>query len=166
VISAFCDKESTGLVIDSPGILAALLVSVVAAPGRLPSDRARAAGEADVIAAATTPDEGLGGRWGGEHIGLELTAEGGSVEFDCASGEILHGIVPDQNGRFDVAGRYIEEHGGPVRQGAPHADVTVRYSGRVKDGRMKLTVKRSDTKAPLGTFTLERGREPSLVKCR
>ena len=117
------------------------------------------------MAQAATGQELLGA-WAGEHIALELTARGGSVQFDCAHGEIGFAIVPDASGRFDVAGRYIEEHGGPVRQGAVPASISVRYSGRIKDGRMTLAVSRRDTKARLGTFTLVRGQEPSLVKCR
>lgn len=117
-------------------------------------------------AGATDPHEGLLGAWSGEHVSLLLTAQGGTVDFDCAHGEIARAIVPDRSGRFDVPGTHVEERGGPVREGTLPLSLDVRYSGRVKDGRMKLSVTRLDTKARLGTFTLDRGREPSLVKCR
>ena len=116
--------------------------------------------------ASGTAAQGLLGAWGGEHISLELTAEGGVVEFDCAQGEITGAIVPDRRGRFDVPGRYAEAHGGPVREGEAPVSFAVRYAGRVKGREMKLTVTRSETKEHLGTFVLVRGQEPSLVKCR
>jgi hypothetical protein len=120
----------------------------------------------DVVAAGANHVQRLLGAWGGEHISLELTAQGGTLEFDCAHGTIPGDIVPDRSGRFDVPGRYVEEHGGPVREKESSAGFAVRYSGQVTDDRMTITVTRSGTKTRLGTFTLVRDREPSLVKCR
>jgi hypothetical protein len=42
----------------------------------------------------------------------------------------------------------------------------VRLSGRVGGGLMKLTVTRAGTGKLVGTFSLARGREPSVVRCR
>ena len=107
------------------------------------------------------------GAWNGAHISVELTAQGGTVEFDCAHGAIDQPVVPDQRGRFDVTGRYFEERGGPVRADAPEdAGMAVRYQGTVKADRMQLTVTRSDSGVRIGAFTLVRGAEPTLVKCR
>lgn len=154
---------------------AVLLLTIAAAAheanpatsGRLsPRARVDTRSADEIVTAGTSPQERLLGAWGGEHISLELTANGGTVEFDCAHGAIARAIAPDASGRFDVPGRYVEEHGGPVRQGTPSAGLAVRFSGRVEDGRMTLNVTRSATKARIGTFALERGREPLLVKCR
>jgi hypothetical protein len=117
------------------------------------------------MAPNANPGQALLGDWGGPHVSLRLTADGGATEFDCAHGDLGHAVVPDRNGRFDVAGRYIEEHGGPQREGEL-ASYPVRYAGRVADNRMTLIVTRSDTKERLGTFTLARDREPEIVKCR
>ena len=106
------------------------------------------------------------GNWGGEHISLQLTAQGGTVEFDCAHGTIARKLVLDRSGRFDVPGTYVEEHGGPVRANEQAKEFPVRYTGSVKDGKLKLTITRSDTKKNLGTFTLAHGQEAFLVKCR
>lgn len=107
------------------------------------------------------------GAWNGAHISAELTAQGGTFEFDCAHGAIEKPLVPDQRGRFDVTGRYFEERGGPVRADAPEdAGMAVRYQGTVKADRMQLTVTRSDSGVRIGAFTLVRGAEPTLVKCR
>jgi hypothetical protein len=112
-------------------------------------------------------NEGLEvGMWGGEHISLEVTEGGARVEYDCAHGTIGRRIVPDRKGRFDVPGTYVEESGGPVREGAQPKSYPARYTGRVSGGRMSVTVTRGDTRKVLGKFTLVRGREPSLFKCR
>lgn len=106
------------------------------------------------------------GAWAGNHVSLELNANGGTADFDCAHGEFDQPIVPDAEGRFDVPGRYAEEHGGPARPGEGSAGFGVRYAGRVKDGTMQLSIRRGDTKALVGRFMLTRGAKPTLVKCR
>lgn len=106
------------------------------------------------------------GAWGGEHISLQLTAQGGTVEFDCAHGAIARQLVLDRSGRFDVPGTYVAEHGGPVRADEPVNELPVRYTGTLKNGKLRLTIIRSDTKKSLGTFTLAHGQEASLFKCR
>lgn len=106
------------------------------------------------------------GTWGGEHISLEVTESGARVEYDCAHGTIGRRIVPDAKGRFDVPGTYVEESGGPVREGAQPKSYAARYTGRVSGERMTVTVTRGDTRKVIGKFTLVRGREPELFKCR
>jgi hypothetical protein len=106
------------------------------------------------------------GTWGGEHISLEVTEGGARVEYDCAHGTIGRRIVPDRKGRFDVPGTYVEESGGPVREGARPKSYPARYTGRVSGERMSLTVTRGDSQKVIGKYTLVRGREPELVKCR
>lgn len=106
------------------------------------------------------------GSWGGEHIGLEVTERGATVEYDCAHGTIGRRIIPDKSGRFDVPGTYTEESGGPVRQDARQHTYAARYTGRVRGVRMSVTVRRGDSNKVIGTYTLVRGQEPSLFKCR
>ncbi|MFN2453233.1 MAG: hypothetical protein ABR577_03335 [Pyrinomonadaceae bacterium] len=106
------------------------------------------------------------GTWGGEHVNLEVTERGASVEFDCAHAAIDRRIVLDHRNRFDVAGIYTEEHGGPVRETEQADGSPARFTGQVTGKRMKLTVTHSDTKEIIGTFALIHGEEPSLVKCR
>ena len=106
------------------------------------------------------------GLWGGDHIRLEVSEGGARVEYDCAHGTVDVRIAVDRRGRFRAAGRHFEEHGGPVRQDEQLKNYPVRYTGQVKGGVMKLTVARADTGARVGTFTLTRGQEPLIVKCR
>jgi hypothetical protein len=106
------------------------------------------------------------GTWGGEHIEMKVSERSAEVEFDCAHATIPRRIVLDRRGRFDIGGTYVEEHGGPVREGAQAGGYAVRFAGRLTGETMRLTVRRVDTKEIIGTFTLARGREASLVKCR
>lgn len=106
------------------------------------------------------------GVWGGEHIRLDVTPPGATVEFDCAQGTISQRIVVDRRGRFVIDGAYVAEHGGPVRMNEQASSLPVRFSGRISGKRMTLTVRRRDTKKLIGTFTLRHGQEGALVKCR
>lgn len=106
------------------------------------------------------------GAWGGEHVSLQVTGGGAAAEFDCGRAVISQPLKLDRRGRFDVAGTYYEERGGPVRQGARDAGRPARFAGRVRGGEMRLTVTLTDEKELIGRFVLARGREPSLVKCR
>ncbi len=113
-----------------------------------------------------TFDDLPAGNWGGQHISLEVTPTGGKLEFDCAHGEISSKIVLDKQRRFSISGTYVEEHGGPTRESSLPQNIAVVYAGQVSGDTMKLTVKRKDTKKVIGTFTLKRGEEAFIVKCR
>lgn len=106
------------------------------------------------------------GRWGGEHIGVDVTDEGAKIEFDCAHGSI-EGLIPlDANDRFDVNGVYVQEQGGPLQQGKD-AGRSARYFGKIDGKNMFLTVEVTDTDTDeeVGTFTLELGKSPMIRKC-
>jgi hypothetical protein len=106
------------------------------------------------------------GIWAGEHISLEVTEQGGKVEYDCAHGTIPRRILLDRRGRFDVVGQHVAEHGGPVRQNEQPTSYPVRFTGRVNGRRMELTLRNSVTKELIGNFMLNYGQEPRLMKCR
>jgi hypothetical protein len=105
------------------------------------------------------------GLWGGQHISFHVSAKGAKVEYDCAHATIDRAIVLDRNSRFNISGRQFQERGGPVRQGEPPG-YPVIFSGEVKGKTMTLTVQNSETKEEIGTFTLVRGAQPKLVKCK
>jgi hypothetical protein len=108
----------------------------------------------------------LPGVWGGEHVRFEVTDDGATVEFDCAHATVRGRVVVDRAGRFNVAGTYVEEHGGPVRADESSAGVPVRLTGHVGGSLMKLTVTRVGRRKAVGTYSLARDAEPRLVKCR
>ena len=106
------------------------------------------------------------GTGGGEHIRLEVTDSGAEIEYDCASSTIDQAVVLDSEGKFDVTGKYIREHAGPVRRDEELNGQAVRYTGHVKGKVMTLTVTISDTKEALGTYTLTHGSPGRVMKCR
>jgi hypothetical protein len=106
------------------------------------------------------------GTWGGEHIRLEVTAQGGQVEYDCAHGTIDRKIVTDGQGRFDLRGTHVREHGGPIRKDEASDSHPAQFKGQIKGNTMTLTVTEIDTKELVGTFTLVYGQTPHLMKCR
>jgi len=106
------------------------------------------------------------GAWGGEHISLQVSEDGATVEYDCAHGTIPRRIILDRRGRFDVSGTHVEEHGGPIRESKQLDGYPVRFIGRISGKRMQLTVRNSVTKRLIGIFTLVYGQEAELVKCR
>lgn len=105
------------------------------------------------------------GVWGGDHIRLETTDSGASIEYDCAHSTIDQPIVLNRAGEFDVKGRYSREHSGPVRREEPNSS-TARYVGVVQGKTLTLTVTLTDSGESIGTFTLTHGRDVILRKCR
>jgi hypothetical protein len=117
-------------------------------------------------ASASPAQEGaLAGSWGGPHISLELTVDGGHLEYDCAHGTVDGPVVPDREGRFAAAGTHTAEHGGPVREGEEGQGRRARYRGRVSGKTLTLTVTLADSNEEIGTFTLTRDAAPRLTKC-
>ena len=106
------------------------------------------------------------GSWGGQHVRLEVERGGAEIEFDCAHGRINARLRPGRDGRFNAAGTFVAERGGPVREGASEAGEPARYTGRVKGKTMTLSVRLTDSNTDVGTFTLTHGRAADLVKCR
>jgi hypothetical protein len=134
-------------------------------PKKIPTERER--GMMGLPISGEVRRKGLPvGLWGGEHISVEVTEQGATVEYDCAHATIEQRIVLDRRGRFDVSGTQVQERGGPVRQNEQLTSYPVRFAGQVNGKRMKLTVRNSATKELIGTFTLVHGAEPKLRKCR
>src|SRR6267143_6824338 len=69
------------------------------------------------------------GVWGGVHIRVEVTDSGADIEYDCAHSTIDEAIVPDSEGNFDVKGKYLPHHGGPIRKDEENNGTIVRYVG-------------------------------------
>jgi len=105
------------------------------------------------------------GVWGGAHVRLDVNDSGATVEYDCAHGSIDGQLVLDSEGRFDVRGTLTRE-GGSIRVGIPRVRRAARYEGQVNGERLSLSVTLIDTSQAVGTFTLTRGSEGQLRKCR
>jgi hypothetical protein len=106
----------------------------------------------------------LQGRWGGDHIGLNVESDGAAVDFDCAAGSIDGPFLTDSSGRFALAGSWwftppvVSEGWQPEKHPA-------RYSGVVNAGTMTLTITLLDENQFLGSFTLAFNQTPRIVRC-
>ena len=105
------------------------------------------------------------GMWGGAHVRLEVSDGGeGKIEFDCAHGSIEK-IALDRAGNFNARGLFVQERGGPVREGEKKEGQPARFSGKVAGKTMTLRVVLTGADEEVGTFTLTHGRGARLTKC-
>jgi len=120
------------------------------------------------IATAQSGPSALGATgtfWGGQHVELEVTAEGATLEFDCASGTITKPVQLDAQGNFKITGTFIREHPGPVmRDGPPPAPAT--YTGSIQNGTMKLSIASGPQNESQGEYVLVQGKPGRVMKCR
>lgn len=105
------------------------------------------------------------GKWGGRHVGMDVTGDGAQLDFDCAHATINQPLTLDGGGNFDVKGFYVQEHGGPVRSDEDQSGQPARFKGRVAGKTLTLTVTLDSSAQSIGTFTLEHGKYPRIVKC-
>jgi hypothetical protein len=103
------------------------------------------------------------GVWGGQSLNLEVTAQGATLEFDCATGKILEPLVPDANGKFRTAGKF-QTQGGPVRKDKMSSGQDVVFSGVVQGDTIQLEFTLAEDKSP-EKFTLVRGQTGRLHRC-
>ena len=105
------------------------------------------------------------GDWGGRGARLTVAKDGARLELDCAHGSL--GAMTLEEGRFDVAGRFAREHGGPTRKGEAEDTVPARYRGSVQGHTMTLEVVLEDEGGQtVGPFELTFGGQARLMKCR
>ena len=104
------------------------------------------------------------GVWGGQHINIEVGEKSAAIEYDCASGVIDGPLVVDSDGNFNLRGKHRMERGGPVRADEKPAERPATYIGTIKGNTMTLTLKLNDSDEE--TFTLEKGKQGELFKCK
>jgi hypothetical protein len=105
------------------------------------------------------------GHWGGQHVGMEVTGEGATLDFDCAHATINQPLTVNANGSFDVSGFYTQEHGGPVRSNEDQSGQPAHFKGRLTGKSLSLTITLEGSSASIGPFTLELGKTPRIFKC-
>ena len=114
---------------------------------------------------STSPDSFVPmGPWGGDHALLTVNAASAAIEFDCAHGS-LQAPIALTHGDFDVAGEFIQEHGGPIREGEQVVRRPARYRGTIEKQTMTLRVTLTDTPEDVGTFSLTFGVSGRVFKC-
>jgi hypothetical protein len=104
--------------------------------------------------------------WGGEHVRIQFNDDKARVDFDCAHGTITDPLKTDSEGRFALNGTYVREGRGPIRLNMPRVSQPARYSGTIKGEEMSLSVTLNNNSQEIGTFTLRRGSEGLIRKCR
>ena len=104
--------------------------------------------------------------WGGEHVRIEFNNGEARVDFDCAHGTITDPLKTDSEGRFALNGTYVRDGRGPIRLNVPRVSQPARYSGTIKGEEMSLSVTLNKSSQEIGTFTLRRGSEGLIRKCR
>ncbi len=104
------------------------------------------------------------GTWGGDHIRLEVEANSATIEYDCAHGTIEGPLTVDANGRFSLRGTHTPERGGPIRADEQPQAQPAKFVGSVSGNKMTLTLKLEGAEDE--TFTLEKGKEANLFKCK
>ena len=107
----------------------------------------------------------LKGKWGGEHIGMVVSDSSATLEYDCAHGTIDEPIIPDDEGRFEVIGVHVFEHGGPIRIDEIPDEHPALYKGHIVGNEMTLILVLTDTDTEIDTFFLTRGVDPLIYKC-
>jgi len=107
----------------------------------------------------------LSGKWGGEHIGMVVYDSSATLEYDCARGTIDEPIEPDDNGEFEVTGKHVFEHGGPMRSDETPDEHPALYKGNIKGKEMTLIVIITDTQKEVGKFSVTLGAEANIFKC-
>src|ERR1044071_8188775 len=106
------------------------------------------------------------GVWGGDHVRMEVGEGGVSFEFDCGAGNIDRPVALDGEGRFDAKGTFVAEHAGPVRRGEEANTRPASYKGHVRGDTLTLTLTLEGAEEAGNTYTLTRGSEGRLRKCR
>jgi hypothetical protein len=108
----------------------------------------------------------LTGAWGGPHIKIQVESGSATIDYDCAHGTITGPLTFDSKGRFTWRGTHTREGPGPIRVGQESNGSPATYTGSVTGDKMTLTVKLSDTKQVVDTFTLTRGGKVRIFKCK
>jgi len=86
------------------------------------------------------------------------------LEFDCAHGDIP-GALSVNNGDLVANGTFVREHGGPIRVDDQTDQHPALYSGQVASGKMKLSIRLTDSGEVVGSFDLVQGVAGRVVKC-
>lgn len=104
------------------------------------------------------------GKWGGQHVRVDVSGSGAEFEFDCAHGRMT-GPLTLQKGRFATTGTFVHERG-RVRLDDDEQGQRVYFKGEVQGSRMTLTFSPAEDFSEAETFTLTHGAEAKLFKCK
>ena len=115
---------------------------------------------------ASRPRSIVSGTWGADHIRINVVNGSATIDYDCANGIINGPLSVDRAGKFNLNGSHIRERGGPIRRDQKTDRRPARYTGWTDGRKMMLTVILTDTNEEIGTFTLVRGEQGRVWKCK
>jgi hypothetical protein len=122
-----------------------------------------------LLAATCGPTGGLDrvpeGNWGGDHVAMMVEPTGASVELDCAHGAATATLTLDAQGRFDVPGNFVPEHGGPAREDEQPDPLPARYVGSFDGHQLRFSIHLPGDATVVGPFSARQGSPPRLFKC-
>ncbi|MDZ4676822.1 MAG: hypothetical protein SGI74_04860 [Oligoflexia bacterium] len=79
------------------------------------------------------------GRWGGEHVELNITENGGAIKLDCGVGVVEQKILTNSHNQFEVKGYLILTNGPVTSTGLP-IRLPTNFQGVIQNNRMSLNV--------------------------
>ncbi len=103
--------------------------------------------------------------WGGQHVQMEVTKDGATLDFDCATGTITQALPVDAQGKFKVSGTFTRERPGPTTPGGNTA-LAATYSGSIEGDTMHLQIVVEPDKESMGDYVLVRGKPGRLMRCK
>jgi hypothetical protein len=110
-------------------------------------------------------DELAVGTWGGDNVGVVVSASSAHVHVGCTNGDFPSPIALDVDRRFSVSGEYLLE-AFPVAVGPT---MPAQFAGVLQGDLLTLTIAVNDTirgeLVVLGPVTVEFGREPAMEMC-
>jgi len=104
----------------------------------------------------------LSGTWGGREAALIISKGGADLTFACGAGHVKGAIALHRDGRFEVAGTFMQLRGAAPPRGQSVPEQRVRYRGRVSGKTLTLTVQFPDSHQ---TYTLTRGAADEVPRC-
>ncbi len=117
------------------------------------------------LAPRQSPNDGMIGTWGGDHVRITIGAASAILVYDCAHGTIDQAFTVDQAGRFDLMGTHVAETPGPIREDQAPVTHPARYTGSTDGKTLTFSVTLTDSGQMLGPFTLALGALGHVVKC-
>jgi hypothetical protein len=96
---------------------------------------------------------------------MDVTDNGASLDFDCASGRITEAIVPDRAGKFTAKGLFARQRPGPTREGDDNDGQPATYTGVINGENLTLTINLTRNDEKVGTFTLGHGKPARIRRC-
>lgn len=103
--------------------------------------------------------------WGGSGIRVSVEQKKITVEYACASGEIVGRLKINEHGNFRANGFHIMQRPGPTRVNDTPQRQPARFEGKISGKSMTLKVTLIENNEVVGNFELKQNVTPRLVRC-